>query len=418
MPTRARLIIAIIIAFSSTVLMVSLVASTYNYFDLVSDLPEYVVAGHLMVEGRGSKMYDGDTVIAERKKLFPTMRERSGVSVLSPPPAFPLFVPFGLPPVDIAKRFWPPLLGLATAISVLFLGKALKLSARETAWLWATTFCLGPLLEALKLGQISAFLLLSFSSSILLFKRNRDYSAGAVLALFVLKPQELVTFMLFLLGAGRWKAIKGFTAMMAFLGVTSILTAGSGVYADFFAMAHKLKTLDAAMLPGMTATVRGQLTRLDLSRDLVQTVSLLVLLCACIFSFWWGKRQAKKEQWLESGVAVTLPLGLTTAMLVHFYDLILLVPAGITLIKSPIVRSIPKLFQLPAMLMIISLTIPVAGIIHYRYVLSPMPINPYAVMMIITSLALCIFGVSSELNQQAPPESVVATESEAPPVDP
>lgn len=409
MSTKIRLIVAIIAAICSTAMTLMLVVSTYKYFDSVSDLPEYVVAGHLLMEGRGSKLYDGQTVISERKMLFPTLRDRPGLSVMSPPPAFPLFLPFAFLPVDMVKLLWSPILAGAACVSIVLLRNSYNLSNRATAWLWAVTFFLAPLFEAFKLGQISTLLMMAITSSIFLFKKNRDFSAGAVLALFVLKPQELVTFMFFLIGAGRWRAISGFATALGALAIVSAIVVGLGPYADFFIFTRSLKALNNAMQPEITATVRGQLMRLNLNYDLVQAISLSLLLAAAVFSFWWGRRQKDKAGWLESGLAVTLPLGLTTAMLCHFYDLILMVPAGIALIKSSLTRVIPGFFNAIGMLMIVALMLPVAIPVHYRLVLGDALLNPYALMMIATSIGLVFFAVRS-LGRR---ESGTATDASA-----
>lgn len=401
MPTRLRLIIAIVLATVSTVLTLGLLASTAKYFDQLSDFPEYICAAHMMASGQGNLLYDGKAVISEHKRLFPTLRDRDGLSVLSPPPAFPLFLPLSLVPIDIAKLLWQPILVLAVALSILLLRKAYFLSARGTAWLWAVTFLMGPLFEALKIGQISTLLMLVLTTSILLFKRSRDFWAGAVLAVFVLKPQELVTVMLFLIGAGRWQAIKGFASGIGLLAIISFFTAGSAVYAQYLSLGKNLKSFNYVMMPQLTATVRGQLMRLNLDYDLVQAISLAALLGACLFSFWWGKRQAKNANWLDNGIAVTLPLGLTTALLVHFYDLVLLVPAAIALINSPLAKTIPNAFTFLGVLMIGTLMLPIAILIHYNWVLSTMPLNPYALMMILASALLVYFAIKSQWTQSA-----------------
>lgn len=395
MSEKVRLVIAIMAAIVSTALTAGLFLAAYKYFDSISDLPEYVVAGHLIAEGRGVKIYDGPTVIAERKKLYPTLRDRPGASVLCPPPAFPLFLPFAVAPPEVMKVIWTPILALAAVASVLLLRNAYALSARATAWLWAVLFCLGPLFEAFKLNQISTVLLLALCSAIWLFKRDREFAAGAVLALFLFKPQELLTFMLFLIGAGRWRAVKGFATAVIASTLVSVVIVGLDAYPGFFELTRHLKELNPIMQPEITATVRGQLMRLHIQYDLVQAISMAVLVAASAFSFWFGRRQRGQAGWLDAGMAVTLPIGLTTAMLCHFYDLILLVPAGLALIYSPLTQVIPKYFSAFGMLIIMALAMPIALIVHYQWVLKSMPINPYALMMMAISIGLAVFACLS-----------------------
>lgn len=400
MKSNVRLIIAVVIAITSTVLTLALLFETSKHFNVVSDLPEYVVAGHLILEGRAADLYNWDAVIEGRKRLFPGLRDRPGVSVLSPPPAFPLFAPIGLLPVEVIKLIWQPILVLASCAAIALLSRTYKLTLRQAVWLWTVLFMMGPFFESLKLGQISSFLLLTLVGAIALFKRQKDFAAGALLSIFVLKPQELVTLVLFLFGAKRYSAIKGFATAMAALGTISLLMSGLHVYEQFFERAKHLSALNYIMRPELSPTIRGQLLRLPfLNESIVHIAALIILVSACAFSFWWGRRQAKSAFWLESGVSVALPLGLATAMLVHFYDLVLLIPAIICLLKTPVVGRVSKVFEPLGMLTLLVFSWPVYLYVHYNWVVGSVALNPYAAIMIGYSCVLIYFALAGKFDE-------------------
>ncbi len=386
MSSRVRLIIALLAALIPTILMVWLTCASAKYFDLVSDLPEYIVAGKMLANGQGGQLYNEKIVAQNRKELFPLLRERGGLTVYSPPPAILLFFPLALLPISLCKIFWQPFLFLAYAVSILLLKNAYELSLRAAAWLWSVAFFLGPLFEALKIGQLSTLLTMALCLSIFLFKRKHDFAAGLMLFAFVLKPQEILTFLMFLAGAGRWSALLGFASACALLGIVSIFACGINAYQGFFQMSANLSAYKNLMLPQLSPTIKGQLLRLDLDPTLTSILGISALVLGAVLSFMLGKKMAKSPFYLEAGLGVALPLGLATALLLHSYDLILLLPVMLALLNSPLQTRLPSYVSASAVFLLFAVfSLPAFLPMHYKWVLGTAPLNPFALTLILLS---------------------------------
>lgn len=134
------------------------------------------------------------------------------------PAAAYLFAPFGwLPPQMAAMLF--TIIGVgSTVVAWFLLVRLAKLELRER-WLLALLFLInGPLLNGLKFGNISYFLLSALTAGLVLLRARRSAAAGVLLgAAAVLKP-PLALFGLFFLLRRDWRGVLGF----ALLGMTTV----------------------------------------------------------------------------------------------------------------------------------------------------------------------------------------------------
>jgi len=402
---RLNLIVAVSAALLSTSVFLFLLVSSWNFFDQVSDLPQYVITGKMLDAGQGADIYSGSAVGSVRHELFPTIPPRSLV-MLSPPPAALLFMPLGLLPASLTKLLWQPFLLLLAVAGILLLKKTYKLTPNETLWLWAICAFFGPFFEGLKIGQLNSAFLFFLCSSMYLFRSGRDLSAGAVLALFILKPQELITFGFYLLGAGRYRAIGMAVAVVTVLCLIALALIGTTGYESFWQLLQNPEIQKHVMQPELTATVRGQMTRLGLAPNIVSSVSLVCLAAAVAISFLWGRLQARSPNWLEAGIVVALPLGLLTAFLVHYYDLVMLIPVGIALIKSPISSRFPPAMVLLSMLALVVVMMPVSTMIHYDLLVSgAWKLNPFMILLTAASVTVTYYCFRYRKDwQQVPAE--------------
>jgi len=124
-----------------------------------------------------------------------------------------LFAPFGwLPPPMAATVF--TIIGIGMTIAAWFmLIRLFRLELRER-WLLALLFAVnGPLLNGVKFGNVSYFLILAFTTGLVLMRAQRSTAAGIVLgAAAVLKP-PLALFGLFFLLRRDWRGLAGFAGV-------------------------------------------------------------------------------------------------------------------------------------------------------------------------------------------------------------
>lgn len=147
-----------------------------------------------------------------------------------PPPALLLAAPFALLP------WW--LSGLILqAIAVLGFERWAYRSSGRSALIWVLIF--PPLLQGLQIGQTTLIALVALMFAELNFRERRDWRAGTLLALALLKPQVgalAIAYLLFeALRTRRWQLLGSFTLASAVLWISAAVVAGPQIYAQWFA---------------------------------------------------------------------------------------------------------------------------------------------------------------------------------------
>lgn len=186
------------------------------------DLLTWRVAGALVRDGQGSRLYDF--------ALQSTYQQRAVA-----PGHLPGLIPFTMPPF-VALVFWPwsflPA-GLAfalwSALSLALLALAVRLGMASqgfdrSAWLFGIISALSffPVLEGLMAGNSSAVSLFLFTLIFLALKRRQDGLAGALLGFELIKPQLVPALLVVLIWKRRWRAVLGFGAVAAGWGILSV----------------------------------------------------------------------------------------------------------------------------------------------------------------------------------------------------
>jgi hypothetical protein len=229
----APLALAAVLAVAAAALWGYAIALAVDRFDGRSSEPRedvvaFYVAGKLLREGRGERLYDVPTVAGEEAAVLGRPAGyHGGLPFLNPPFVAGLFYPLTLLPYGVAQAVW---LGL----SVAFLAASLALLWPELRRLepkWRVVFVLAalasvPVFWSLLYGQLSTLVLLSWVASYRLLKTGREGTAGLVLAACLIKPPLAVVPALFLLTTGRWRAFAGFAAGGALLGAASLALVG------------------------------------------------------------------------------------------------------------------------------------------------------------------------------------------------
>ncbi len=180
-----------------------------------ADLTSYATAQQLFLSG--GDPYSAAELVAWRKLLDPSF---TGTAPVWNPPI--LFVTIGWM-FSAPFAYLPMLFSTASTIAfaiVLLIGTSLRLGRSITSPLifpLGMALCPIVVLSSIK-GQWSTILVGCFAMGLLLFQRRRDFIAGAILALCILKPH--VTFLpcialaLVILAERRFKVILGAAAML------------------------------------------------------------------------------------------------------------------------------------------------------------------------------------------------------------
>lgn len=192
------------------------------------DIVAFYVAGKLLQEGHSERLYDVAAVAGEEAVVLGRPAGyHGGLPFLNPPFVAGLFYPLALLPYGVAQAVWLALSVAALVAALALLWPELRRLERK----WRLVFVLGALASApvfwsLLYVQLSTLVLLAWVASYRLLKARRDAAAGLVLAACLIKPPLAVVPALFLLTTGRWRALAGFGAGGAVLGIVSLALVG------------------------------------------------------------------------------------------------------------------------------------------------------------------------------------------------
>jgi hypothetical protein len=315
-----------------------------------------------------------------------------------PPPGLILFAPIALIGLPWAFYLWKIISVLCLIGSVFVLTRTFKLGYKQVCYLVAGLALSHATFEILRLDQIVSMLLLALSLVLYFLQKKQDTKAGLALILFVVKPQLILPFLVYLVGLRRWSPLAIFVGASGVLTVLSYLLVGEKGFRNYLVL---LKAPESVlfMQPELMPTVRGQLLRLcpSLSQEILY-ISIAIFLAVIFCSWFCGADNRKNDKSILWAFLVTIPLSLITSLHCHSYDLILLVPTVI-IIFTDAVLVFKERFKLLVVIGSLPFLIPLAIFIHYFYLLQHGPVNVWFIELLILELAICVRMIFSKGSQ-------------------
>jgi hypothetical protein len=162
--------------------------------------------------------HDVDRVLEEQRKVFGDTNIQLVPSRL--PVYYLLFKPLSLAPYRVAYFIW---MGCLLA-SLVFFVRLCPLTA--PAALTLACCCSLPLVFAVLAGQDIPLVLLAIAGGLWALRRDRDFLAGILLSLCLIKPHLFVLLPLLVLGQRRWRLLGGLVTGGAVLVAGSFLVEG------------------------------------------------------------------------------------------------------------------------------------------------------------------------------------------------
>ena len=271
------------------------------------------------------------------------------------PTSLVFLAPFGALPFEAARLVW--FVALAAAVIGLFkvgyglTGKLQSLTTRER-WplIPAVLLSFPPLLRAAVLGQATILLCLIFFSSLYALREQKEFWAGVLLSVVIIKPQSLL-IVLAALGAHslvlrRWRFISGFLVSLSIEAlVIELIRPGIWIeYLEFFrntgpvlaSLPHGLSGYFAANgAPQFPFILAGLEIIVGAVWGFFGTPRLGSIVCAALpISLAFAP-----YGWLHENLYLFPAVGLISALLIDKYGTV----AGIALL----LLNIPMLFQIP-----------------------------------------------------------------------
>ena len=297
--------------------------------DSLQDFVEYWAAGRL--NARGENPYDPATLYRQEKEVSPGLT--NAIMMWNPPWTLSLVMPFSLLPVRAAHLLWL-LLQLALLWGCTDWLWRYSGGSAQHRWLgWAVALAFLPTFTLLRMGQISAVVLLGVTGFLYFSERGRWAWAGAAAALTAVKPQLVLVFaaavLLWAVDRRRWALLAGGALTLAALTLWPLACNPRVLQQYGDAMAHEP--------PQMLSPTLGSLLRLafGLDRLWLQFVPLAFGL-VWLAGHWLGNRRG--WDWKEQTPLLLLVSFLTTSYGGWLFDLVVLlvavIPAAVWVLRD------------------------------------------------------------------------------------
>jgi hypothetical protein len=375
-------------------------------FSAVSDLSQFMAGAQLLAKGEGAQVYVISKLFATELLLFP-YPARGGVGLFVPPCGLPWLMPLALLPASIAPDVWKLFLIVCLALSIFVLRKAFQLNFTATCWLTAFICFSGSTYEALRIDQISTPMFLAYCCAIWALKAKRPYLAAVALSVFLLKPQQIVPFLVLLIGARQYKTVLGFAGIAAALTAIAFALMGVEGFHNYSSLLSSCIEDNRYMVPIISCTLRGQLYRIfSTHHDVINTLSLVVCCASYIWYFAIARRLSQSKHWLDYGLVVIMPMGVALSPYCLSYDLLPLVPS-LLILMTQFESTLPPLAILLGMLLTMTFIIPFSIFIHQDWVLSSQVFNPQFAAIFIFGIA-CMALYYNDLRKRVAAEGEVA----------
>jgi hypothetical protein len=306
-------------------------AAQKNYFERI-DFTTFYTAGAIARDGQGSKIYDLAVQGEYQAKILNQDTALTHILPFNNPPytVFP-FILFSWLPLKYAFLLWTFLqLGMLFWLITILYRLSSTWSSLERWLTISGVMAFTPLLIDFMLGTFSLLLLLGLFQYYLNLKSEHSIRSAGWLILESIKPQIAFLPAILLLGARRWKTLGAGVIMGACLGLITAFWFGRQTWIDF---ARNINTASTnfnsfGIVPSIEYNLKGFLTMLmgDTRSNLINGISLAVLLLAVLFVFWiWRVPWQGKKDIFEVKYSLTIMLSLVLSLHLNPYDSLLLV---------------------------------------------------------------------------------------------
>ena len=190
-------------------------------------------AGHAVANGHLSWLYQPEALWGAQEAALGKPLEQP-LAYLNPPFFGVLLAPLARLPFDSAYQVWLVLnLGMAVLTGRLIWSTMSTLPPKYRWLVLAGLLTLYPLTFALRLGQFSPILMLSWAASYLALSRGRWTLAGVALSPLLVKPELLIPVTIYLLAKRHVEVFKSLLAITAIAVVASLAVTGLDGVIDY-----------------------------------------------------------------------------------------------------------------------------------------------------------------------------------------
>jgi hypothetical protein len=351
-PYRALLFFATVFALASGIFLIdSNLFSQRDQFQESDYIMTFYVAGHLAATGRADELYPNLDALSfvdspfdkAAHALLPRLPKQSTGAYMYIPLVAGFFAPFSYIDPNWSLFFWQALSVLALAGSCQLLARVARVKSHELFFL---SFLFAPVFLTLWAGQLGlGFGLLPLCIGFLLVWHRWLFSGGLIWSLLLLKPQfffAAVFVAIALVLTRRYRAFLGIAVGVIALIAATILAFGIDPTTQWL-LSHRVS--DATYSSGLQGIPSHLITGLPANLMILFPVSQrgsvkLPLYAAAaalwMFGLWycWKLGRDQSNPWSTLCLTFIVGLLLSSLTLPHllYYDLCLLLPAGVLLL--------------------------------------------------------------------------------------
>jgi hypothetical protein len=286
-----------------------------------NDYIEYWSSGRINI--RGGNPYAPEEMLILQQQIDSTLSD--AIMMWNPPWLLGFIMIFGLLNYSMSRILWF-LLELITIFSSADLLWQVYGGNPKKRWIaWIAILCIGPTLHALKLGQITPFILLGIAGFLYFQKKDKPFWAGVIVSLIFLKPHLLYLLVIALV---LWGFINKEWRLLAGMGVGVILPFAIANLPNPGLTSQYLNALLNYPPEYWQTTTLGMPLRLLFWQNLFFLQFSPMILGLVWFSFFWLKN-GKLWDWLSAMPLIVL-VSATTSAYGWVFDVIV---AGVAIIQ-------------------------------------------------------------------------------------
>lgn len=249
------------------------------------DYLQFYVAARMIAEGFADQLYDFALQQSMQRdpQIIPyTWDANSYLLFVYPPFVAAFFLPLSYLPFMTSALVWMLVMLLCGAVSLLLIRAQFRTLQPYLGALFLGALIYRPAVHAIYSCQNSTLSLLLFTGTLLLLRRERDFSAGSVAALLSFKPQLLLMLVLVVIATRSWRMLAGLCATGAALLVASLLVSAPAT-AEYFIRVPQLSRwieMPGMQLAGMSCWYG--FFRLTLSGSPLPVIQLLTVVASVV----------------------------------------------------------------------------------------------------------------------------------------
>ncbi len=349
---RALLFFATVFALASGIFLTdSNLVSQREQFQESDYIMTFYVAGHLAAAGRSQELYPASDALSfvdspfdkAAHALLPHLPKESTGAYMYIPLVAGFFAPFSYIDPNWSLFFWQALSVFALGLSCHLLARIARLKSHETFFL---SFLFAPVFLTLWAGQLGlGFGLLPLCLGFLLVSNQRPFLGGLCWSLLLLKPQFFLAAAFVAITVAltrRYRLFLGMAVGVVALIAATILAFGIGPTTQWL-LSHRVS--DATYSSGLQGIpshlITGLPANLMILLPISQRAAVKLPLYAGSAALWmFGLWYCWKFARAQPNPSITLCLTLIVALLLSsltlphllYYDLCLLLPAGVLLL--------------------------------------------------------------------------------------